>query len=161
MVLDHEARGTHASAAACSAQSDVQHWTKRAVAAEAAAAAAGSSTAEAQQAAAAAAAELAGLKAAHSRVESQLRQKVAELQEQRDAEVAAIAQKLDRALAACNMCVTVWWSVVLRWQHSTWLGSRPSLVVQKQPQQRYMCRTGTRAEWQAWVLSCSVLSCTI
>lgn len=84
-------------------QSDVQHWTKRAVAAEAAAATAGSSTAEARQAAAAATAELAGLKAAHGRVESQLRQKIAELQEQRDAEVAAIAQKLERALAACSM----------------------------------------------------------
>eukprot|EP00775_Hariotina_reticulata_P008796 gene8796-8975_t len=86
-------------------QSDVQQWTKRAVAAEAAAATAGSSTAEARQAAAAATAELAGLKAAHGRVESQLRQKIAELQEQRDAEVAAIAQKLERALAACSISV--------------------------------------------------------
>lgn len=83
-------------------QGDVQRLAKRVAAAEEAAAAAAAASAEAQQAAAAAEGELASFKAARARVESELRQQLVELRQERDAEVAALVQKLERALATCD-----------------------------------------------------------
>ncbi|WIA35453.1 hypothetical protein OEZ86_003892 [Tetradesmus obliquus] len=86
-------------------QGDLQRLAKRVAAAEEAAAAAAAASAEAQQAAAAAEGELASFKAARARVESELRQQLVELRQERDAEVAALVQKLERALATCDKSV--------------------------------------------------------
>lgn len=75
---------------------------KRVAAAEEAAATAATASVEAQQAAAAAESELSSFKAARARVDSELRQQLVDLREERDAEVAALVQKLERALATCD-----------------------------------------------------------
>jgi hypothetical protein len=83
-------------------QGDVQRLAKRVAAAEEAAAAAAAASAEAQQAAASAESELASFKAARARVESELRQQLVDLRQERDAEVTALVQKLERALSTCD-----------------------------------------------------------
>lgn len=83
-------------------QGDIQHLIKKAAAAEEATSAAQAATAEAQQAVAAVEAELNSLKAGRSRVEAELRQQLQDLRSERDAEVAALVQKLERALATCD-----------------------------------------------------------
>ncbi|KAF6264159.1 hypothetical protein COO60DRAFT_1698426 [Scenedesmus sp. NREL 46B-D3] len=86
-------------------QGDVQRLAKRVAAAEEAAAAAAAASAEAQQAAAASEGEVASFRAARGRVESELRQQLVELRQEREAEVAALVQKLERALATCDKSV--------------------------------------------------------
>ncbi|KAF8060606.1 SCLT1 [Scenedesmus sp. PABB004] len=86
-------------------QAEAQRLAKRLAAAEDGAAAAASARAEAQQAAGAAEAELAALRAGMGRSEAELRAQMAELRAERDAEVAALVQKLERALATCDKSV--------------------------------------------------------
>lgn len=73
-------------------------------AAEAAAATAAGAAAEAKQEAAVAAAELVAAQAARQQGESALQQQLLELRQQRDAEVAALADKLAQTVAACDKC---------------------------------------------------------
>lgn len=83
-------------------QGDIQRLIKKAAAAEEATSAAQTAAAEAQQAVSAIEGELKALKAARGRVEGELRQQLHELRSERDAEVAALVQKLERALATCD-----------------------------------------------------------
>eukprot|EP00878_Enallax_costatus_P038313 GHUV01043511.1.p1 GENE.GHUV01043511.1~~GHUV01043511.1.p1 ORF type:complete len:512 (+),score=226.56 GHUV01043511.1:875-2410(+) len=86
-------------------QGDIQRLIKKAAAAEEASSAAQTAAAEAQQAVAAIEGELNALRAARARVEGELRQQLQELRTERDAEVAALVQKLERALATCDKSV--------------------------------------------------------
>lgn len=83
-------------------QGDIQRLTKQAAAAEKASSTAQTAATEAQQAVAAIEGELNALRAARARVEGELRQQLQVLRSERDAEVAALVQKLERALATCD-----------------------------------------------------------
>lgn len=84
------------------AQGDIQRLMRKAAAAEEASSTAQTAAAEAQQAVSATEGELTALKAVRSQAEGELKQQLLELRSERDAEVAALVQKLERALATCD-----------------------------------------------------------
>jgi DNA anti-recombination protein RmuC len=86
-------------------QAEVQRLTRKVSAAESASTAAAAAASESRQAAAAAEAELQTLRGAAARVESELRAQLADSRAARDAEVAGLASKLERALGACDKAV--------------------------------------------------------